>query len=178
MENGYRNIIANMGIGLDGTVRNLIGQDAEQLIKNRIRDWLNGRQLILGHNEGQTQFELPDGYTMRYGSEPDIEFSQIVSGEPRVVATIEIKGGKDPAGAYERLGAVQKSFEATPPGSMNFLIAGVVTEGMRSRLDDLGVGKVFMLDDLAVEGTPWLNFLNEVFHYTVRITSAVITETG
>ena len=31
LENGYRNIIANMGIGLDGTVRNLIGQDAERL---------------------------------------------------------------------------------------------------------------------------------------------------
>ena len=30
LENGYRNIIANMGIGLDGTMRNVIGQDAEQ----------------------------------------------------------------------------------------------------------------------------------------------------
>ena len=30
LENGYRNIIANMGIGLDGTIRNVIGQDAER----------------------------------------------------------------------------------------------------------------------------------------------------
>ena len=94
LENGYRNVIANMGIGLDGTVRNIIGQDAEQLIKTRIRDWLDSRQLIVQHNAEQTQFELPDGYSMRYGSEPDVEFSQVVNGEPRVVATIEVKGAK------------------------------------------------------------------------------------
>lgn len=40
LENGYRNIIANMGIGLDGTFRNIIGRDAEELIKTRIASWL------------------------------------------------------------------------------------------------------------------------------------------
>lgn len=47
LENGYRNIIANMGIGLDGTFRNIIGQDAEALIRNRIKNWLANRQLII-----------------------------------------------------------------------------------------------------------------------------------
>ena len=175
LENGYRNIIANMGIGLDGAVRNIIGQDAEQLIKTRIRNWLDSRQLIVQHNAEQTQFELPDGYSMRYGSEPDVEFSQVVNGEPRVVATIEVKGGKDPAGALERLGAIQKSFEATPPNCVNILIAGIVTSEMRDRLDRLGVDKVFMLDNLANDGESWAEFLNEVFHYTVRITASIIT---
>ena len=37
----------NMGnTGLDGTVRNLIGQDAERLIKDRIKKWLDSQQLI------------------------------------------------------------------------------------------------------------------------------------
>ena len=54
LENGYRNIIANMGIGLDGAVRNIIGQDAEQLIKTRIRDWLDSRGLIIQRNAEQT----------------------------------------------------------------------------------------------------------------------------
>ena len=175
LENGYRNIIANMGIGLDGAVRNIIGQDAEQLIKTRIRDWLDSRGLIIQRNAEQTQFQLPDGYSMRYGSEPDIEFSQVVNGEPRVVATIEVKGGKDPAGALERLGAIQKSFEATPPNCVNILIAGIVTSEMRDRLDRLGVDKVFMLDYLANDGESWAEFLNEVFHYTVRITASIIT---
>ena len=75
---------------------------------------------------------------MRYGSEPDIEFSRVVNEESEVVATIEIKGGKDPAGALERLGAIQKSFEATPPNCVNILIAGVVTPEMRRALDQDG----------------------------------------
>lgn len=174
LENGYRNVIANMGIGLDGTVRNLIGQDAEQLVKTRIRRWLDSRQLILRRNRAGTEFDLPDNYSMRYGSEPDIEFRRVTNGDSNVIATIEVKGGKDPAGALERLGAIQKSFEATPPGCVNILIAGVVTAEMRQRLNDLGIVKTFLLDDLAHDGEPWTEFLNEVFHYTVRITPSQI----
>ena len=174
LENGYRNIIANMGIGLDGTVRNLIGQDAERLIKDRISKWLDSQQLIVRRNDEETQFELPDGYSMRYGSEPDIEFSRSLGDESSTVATIEIKGGKDPAGALERLGAIQKSFEATPPGCVNILIAGIITPEMRERLNRLGIVKSFLLDDLAHDGESWAEFLSEVFHYTVRITSATI----
>ncbi len=175
LENGYRNIIANMGIGLDGTVRNLIGQDAERLIKDRIKKWLDSQQLIVQRNDEQTQFELPGGYSMRYGSEPDIEFSRRVGAESTTVATIEIKGGKDPAGALERLGAIQKSFEETPPGCVNMLIAGIVTSEMGERLKRLGIVKTFLLDDLGHDGESWAEFLNEVFHFTVRITTAKIT---
>ncbi len=177
IENGYRNIIATMGIGLDGTFRNIIGKDAEDLIRNRIKNWLESRQLIVGSDYGETEFQLPGGYSMRYGSEPDIYFQIELGGmpQPQIVATIEIKGGKDPAGALERLGAMQKSFEETPPGCVNMLIAGIVTPEMESRLVNMGVTKVFLLDDLAHDGEGWLHFLNEVFHYTVRITDSTIT---
>lgn len=57
LENGYRNMIANMGIGLDGTFRNIIGRDAEILIRTRIRNWLESRQLILSHNHETTEFQ-------------------------------------------------------------------------------------------------------------------------
>ena len=174
LENGYRNIIATMGIGLDGTFRNIIGRDAEALIRNRIKSWLASRQLIVEHNDEETEFQLPGGYSMRYGSEPDIRFQQEQSGISQVVATIEIKGGKDPAGALERLGAMQKSFEETPPGCVNMLIAGVITSEMESRLENMGVSRVFLLDDLAHDGEDWIDFLNEVFHYTVRITDSTI----
>ena len=173
LENGYRNIIANMGIGLDGTFRNIIGQDAENLVKTRIKNWLESRQLVLEQNEDGTEFRLPDGYSMRFGSEPDVLFRRAIGDDVSMVATIEIKGGKDPAGALERLGAVQKSFEATPPQCDNFLVAGVVTPEMRSRLDQIGrVKVVFMLDDLAHDGQKWTDFINEVFHYTIRITKS------
>ena len=169
LENGYRNIIANMGIGLDGTFRNIIGRDAESLVKTRIRSWLASRSLILEQSVQATEFRLPNGYSMKFGSEPDVLFLQVVGGNERMAATIEIKGGKDPAGALERLGAMQKSFEATPPGCVNFLVAGVVTPEMRARLDQMGVVKVYVLDDLAHDGEKWTEFVNELFHYTVRI---------
>ena len=175
LENGYRNIIANMGIGLDGTFRNIIGRDAEVLVKNRITNWLEDRQLVIQANDTRTEFNLPSGYSMRYGSEPDILFRQERGGPSQVVAAIEIMGGKDPAGALERLGAVQKSFEATPPGCVNMLVAGVVTSEMRTRLEQMGVVKVFLLDDLSHDGQQWLDFVNEVFHYTVRITDTTFS---
>ncbi|MCY4654453.1 MAG: XcyI family restriction endonuclease [Dehalococcoidia bacterium] len=175
LENGYRNIIANMGIGLDGTFRNIIGRDAEALIRNRIKNWLTSHGLIIEHNDEETEFQLPDGYFMHYGSEPDVRFQKEQYGILHTVATIEIKGGKDPAGALERLGAMQKSFEETPPGCVNMLIAGVVTPEMESRLENMGVTKVFLLDDLAHDSEDWIDFLNEVFHYTIRITDSTIT---
>ena len=145
-------------------------------LEDRFEDRLTvNPELILAQNSGATEFQLPNGYSMRYGSEPDIFFQQDISGSRREAATIEIKGGKDPAGALERLGAVQKSFKATPPNSVNILIAGVVAPEMRARLDQMGVVKVFLLDDLSHDGDRWTDFLNEVFHYTVRITEATVT---
>ncbi|MCZ0945224.1 MAG: XcyI family restriction endonuclease [Gammaproteobacteria bacterium] len=163
LENGYRNIVAMMGIRLDGMFRNKIGQMAEELVKGRIAQWLKRKGLIESSGEGW--YELADGYTMRYGSEPDISFLK----NGQVLATIETKGGKDPAGALERLGAVQKSFAETPPGCTNMLIAGGVTDEMQTRLDQMGVTKVFYLDDVASEGAKWDAFVHELFHHTIRI---------
>ena len=172
LENGYRNILATIGISLDGFMRNKIGQDAESLIKTRITDWLAEKGLIKEPVHGlddierdTSSFALPSGTVMRFSSEPDIEITR----DGRIIATIEIKGGKDPAGALERLGAMQKSFEETPGSCQNFLVAGVITPEMRSRLDNLGNVKVYLLDDLCCDGKPWNDFMLEVFHYTVRI---------
>ena len=170
LDNGYRNIIANMGIGLDGSMRNLIGQDAEKSVKDRILEWLDIRGLIIERDKQGTRFKLKGDYWMYYGSEPDIEFQQ----NGTVISTIEIKGGTDPAGALERLGAVQKSFETTPPGSVNLLVVGVVTTEMQERLNSLGIRKYYLLDDITQDGAGWTDFLNEVFHHTIRITNEVI----
>lgn len=171
LENGYRNMIANMGIGLDGTMRNLIGQDADAMVKGRILDWLRSRNLIESGDPFESHAVLVDGYTMHYGSEPDIEFSR----DANMVASIEIKGGRDPAGALERLGAAIKSFSDTPTNCVNFLVAGAITATMDERLEAIGTIKVFRLDDVIEDGAPWFNFLNELFHHTVRITDSNIT---
>ncbi len=55
------------------------------------------------------------------------------------------------------------------------MIAGVVTAEMRFRLDQMGLEKVFLFDDLSHDGASWTDFVNEVFHYTVRITDSTVT---
>ena len=44
-----------------------------------------------------------------------------------------------------------------------------------ARLDQMGVIRVFLLDDVSHDGDLWSDFLNEVFHYTIRITDTTIT---
>ena len=164
LENGYRNILAAMGFRLQGMFLNKIGQIAEERIKTRIATWLRDRSLIVATREDGV-YELPHDTIMRYGSEPDIKIERA----GQLIATIEIKGGKDPAGALERLGAMQKSFAETPPECVNFLIAGVVTSEMKSRLNQIGVVRVYLLDRLAQDGSEWDDFIKELFHYTARI---------
>lgn len=167
LDNGYRNILATMGISLDGMFRNKIGEIAEALVKERIVNWLDARSMILASepDDGPGLFRVSDNVEMHYGSEPDIAFHR----EGNLIATIEIKGGTDPAGALERLGAMTKSFAETPPGCVNFLVAGVITPEMRTRLNDIGVVKVYQLSSLAQDGTDWDDFTQEVFHHAVRI---------
>lgn len=165
LDNGYRNVLATMGISLDGMYRNRIGRMAEDLVKTRIASWLKERGLIASDSPEEGPFLLPGDTRMRYGSEPDIDFVR----REMLIATIEIKGGRDPAGALERLGAMTKSFAETPPGCVNFLVAGVITPEMQARLDAMGNVKVYLLDEIAQDGKRWDDFMSEVFHYTIRV---------
>lgn len=165
LDNGYRNILATMGITLDGMFRNRIGDVAEALVKGRIVSWLKEKGLIPTDNPEYGRYLLPENTLMHFGSEPDIDFVR----NERLIATIEIKGGRDPAGALERLGAMTKSFAETPPGCVNFLVAGVITPEMQSRLDAMGNVKVYLLDEIAQDEEHWRDFTNEVFHHAIRV---------
>ena len=170
LDNGYRNIVASMGVGLDGTMRNVIGRDADIQVKSRLLTWLQGQGLVLRGDAYKGGIQLRGECWMVFGSEPDIAFFR----DGVLISTIEIKGGRDPAGALERLGAARKSFEATPPGCVNILVAGVMTGEMRRRLGLLGNVKTFNLDDLTFDGDGWYEFLDEVFHHTVRIVDSEV----
>ena len=165
LENGYRNILATMGITLDGSFRNTIGEMAEDLIKNRIVSWLVAQQAIVHEDPDNGLYHLPNNTIMRFGSEPDISFER----SERLIATIEVKGGTDRAGALERLGAMKKSFDETPAGCINFLVSGVITDAMSTRIDEIGTVKPYRLGDLASDGAEWDDFTREVFHHAVRI---------
>lgn len=54
------------------------------------------------------------------------------------------------------------------------LIAGVITDEMGERLAGLGIVKTYLLDNLVDNESEWLEFLNEVFHYTIRTTETPI----
>ena len=102
---------------------------------------------------------------MRFGSEPDISFHK----GGGLAVLIEVKGGKDPAGALERLGAVKKTFDEAPVDCKNFLVVGVVTTTMRDRLKEMRMEKDFNIDKLLQEDEAWEEFMNEIFHYGLRI---------
>ncbi len=165
LEDGHRSILATIGISLDGQFRNKIGAMAESLVKRRVLTWLSANELVEAIDMTTNEHQLPDGVTMKFGTEPDIEFIK----DGRTIATVEVKGGRDPAGALERLGAMSKSFAETPAGCTNFLIVGVMTSEMKRRLDEIGTVKVFALDDVAQGGYRWHEFTNELFLHAVRI---------
>ncbi len=172
LENGYRNVLATIGIASDGALRNIIGQEAEQAMKERILEWLKSQGDILceRQGEGETWRLGKDGaLRMTYSSEPDICFEgRQPDGSWEIASTIEVKGGMDPAGALERLGAVKKSFDQTPTRAKNFLIVGVVSEEMRKQLGQMQIEK-FLLNETLHNDAEWVKFINEVFHHALRL---------
>lgn len=107
LENGYRTIIATIGITLDGRMRNKVGVIAEQRIKSIIVDWLLEKDLLVEPEidkdslleELPPKLKLMDDIVIKFGSEPDIAFYQ----EDQLVAVIEIKGGTGPCRSFRKI---------------------------------------------------------------------------
>lgn len=178
LENGFRTIIATIGISIDGSNRNKIGEKAEQLIHKLIVEWLMEHKLIiephlskpdLQNDNLPSHYRLPDDISMSFSSEPDVSFRRA----SELLAIVEIKGGIDPAGALERYGAARKSFQHAVDECSRcknfYLVAAVTNELLRRISDDRLVEKTFniieMLDDQDMRET----FCQELFHYTLRI---------
>ncbi len=181
LENGYRNIIASLGITFDGSMRNTIGRLPEQRIRRLLLQYLFENALLLAPEypdadslpaaPGNGEFRLQDDFVMTFSSEPDVAFRQVDSLE----ATIEVKGGIDPAGALERLGAAEKSAQAAIEVNRrckNFLVAGVITPEMRRRLDQSRLfEKDFLLVELLASENLQSEFFDEIFNHTLRMTT-------
>lgn len=89
---------------------------------------------------------LRNGTSMVFGAEPDIA---LLAPAGQTMAVIEVKGGKDPAGALERYGAARKSFERTledNPDVITICLASCITDEVKRRLaEDAIVQRVFNL---------------------------------
>ena len=85
------------------------------------------RQKRLVHSTGRqtTHVQLKDGRTVHFADEPDVAVYQ----DREIQAVVEIKGGIDPAGVLERLGAALKSLqrvrEQNPRSTTILILQGV-----------------------------------------------------
>lgn len=177
LENGYRTIIATIGITLDGQIRNKIGEIAEERIKTLVLEWLIEKRLIKDpkltkeniYQQLPKSCDLIQDFHMHFGSEPDISFYK----ENDLLAVIEIKGGTDAAGALERYGAATKSFQhslETNKRCRNFYLAAVFTPELERRMnEDRLVEKSFDIIEILDDPAARENFFKEVFHHTLRL---------
>lgn len=141
---------ATAGTNIDGSWRNQIGAEGERVVRAIVLNGLDQHRDIakivskdgkkslpvadaLQSLENVRRVDLINGYTVLFGSEPDIT---LLNGA-EIVGIVEVKAGIDPAGALERLGAVYKSFDNTKaqfPDATTILVASGLTPESRSRL--------------------------------------------
>ena len=180
LENGYRTIIATLGITLDGVMRNKVGDVAEQRIRTMVLEWIIDHKLLIEPKLSKEKVleeiprlcKLKDEIYMEFSSEPDISFFVKHDEDKELKAVVEIKGGIDPAGALERYGAATKSFQhalSVSPRCKNFFLSAVFTDELERRIrDDRLVEKYFdivkMLEDSIIRD----NFFTELFHFALR----------
>lgn len=179
LENGYRMIIASIGISFDGSMRNVMGRLPEFRIRRLLLQHAIQNQLLetaeypdldsVPSTPPNGRHTLAGNIVMIFASEPDVAFLQGDSLE----ATIEIKGGIDPAGALERLGAANKSASAAladNPRCKNFLVAGVITDEMQSRLrQERLFERYFGLVEILYNPELQAEFFDEVFNHALRM---------
>jgi hypothetical protein len=146
-------MFASAGSSIDGSWRNKIGDDAELMVHSylvRAAIELNVVTSLIdvsgqpcdyepdydyvGNVGDFTGVKLQNGCTILFSSEPDVALID-EAGCP--VSAIEVKGGRDRAGALERLGAITKSFAACREENSEcrtWAIIGAITPEMQRRL--------------------------------------------
>jgi hypothetical protein len=120
-------LYASAGSQIDGSWRNAIGAEAEMVVKRLIISALAKEGHIVAHldKDNRPIRDVPAQYVLEhlsdyngvllsnrtsllFGAEPDMTFRRQ---DGRVLGALEVKGGKDPAGALERYGAAKKTFD-------------------------------------------------------------------
>ena len=152
LENARVAALLNLGTQINGSWRNEIGSEGSRRVKELlVGSFIESRLVenVIGPDGSNVPYseaapssenirglDTVNGYTIRFGSEPDVS---IRDGQGRLISTIEIKYGLDPAGALERYGAAMKSFEAAVSENsrvVNVYLASSITPEVRRRIDD------------------------------------------
>jgi hypothetical protein len=161
-------MFSSAGATIDGSWRNKIGEEAETMVKSYIiRLCIDGKLIdaMIDRQNHPGEFDQGEDYiadiylykgvkltnkkTILFSNEPDIKFID-KTGKP--IAAVEIKGGTDPAGALERLGAIKKSFEQARrenPDVKTILMVSCITPEMENRLkNDSIIDDIFNLTSI------------------------------
>jgi len=168
IEDGSRSIIATLGISLDGTNRNKVGDLAEERLQDRFILWLSKKDLI-DTKIDDSEYMLKNHTSMKFAPEPDISFIR----DAILLAVVEIKGGIDPAGALERYGAAKKSFTAAIDKNSHcdtYYVSAVITDTLAERVEkDRLVNHLYNMVDILSDNIKEEKFFEELFHHSLRI---------
>jgi len=147
-------LYASAGSQINGAWLNAIGAEAEMVIRrllitefarqNKIVNFLdkNNNTIATFDDDEIVEkiasfrgFRLRDQTSILFSADPDIS---LLGKNGQTLAAIEVKGGKDPAGALERYGAAKKSFEEATrdnPDVKTIFIASCITDEVQQRLN-------------------------------------------
>jgi len=179
---------AQFGITIDGSWRNQIGNEGERAIRALLTGKLLEEEELASITNFKSDVLSPEavdeewieanaleirsvlcvnGAVLQFSSEPDVT---CIGPNGSITAGVEVKAGLDPAGALERLGAMQKSFEhilSREPSAATILLASCITDEVQRRLNSSrSVTSVrdltSVLNNTSHEGT---KFSNEIRGY-------------
>jgi hypothetical protein len=175
-------MFSSAGATIDGSWRNKIGEEAEAMVKSYIMRLCIEKNMIasmIGRQNNPVEFDRTVDYisnisaykgvkltnkkSILFSTEPDITF---IDKSGKFIGVIEIKGGTDPAGALERLGAIKKSFEQARrenPEVVTILSVSCITEEMGARLaEDQLIDFIFNLTSIINDMEKRQEFLERI----------------
>lgn len=139
------------GSQAQGSWQNAKGNIPEVLIKDIIKKRLIEKGLVKTQTADAKKFTLRDNRIFEFADEPDIG----VYANGKIQIAIEIKGGIDPAGVLERLGAALKSLRRAKKentSSLTILIAQGISLTKQARKDLQSnkaiIDKMYVLEDI------------------------------
>lgn len=177
---------ASAGAQINGSWLNKIGEEAELLAKRiLIRSLLEGKHIVAAIlKDGSSKLDneyiedlvdkvgllsgvrLSNQTSILFSSEPDIS---LLNSFGEVVVVIEVKGGKDTAGALERYGAAKKSFEEAKRVNskvITIFLASCITEEVHRRLqNDKAVNHTYDLTQIVTSEDIRYSFASDVLGF-------------
>jgi hypothetical protein len=149
------------GSQAQGAWQNAKGSEYESVVRQLLTARLVARNLV--NLQDTSQLILRDGRKVIFGADPDISMVR----ESTVLAAVEVKGGIDPAGAHERLGASIKTLrdckaQETRCVTLLLLRKGTLTSRLVERLDQSkeDITRWFTIEDLLNDERQLEEFIN------------------